>query len=358
MNKDILKVLNDMGIAGLDQNANEIMHTTNTNKGEELVPDNVLAKEIFDSIPEYSTFLGSLPGNHGSGLNKVELKAVIGDAGFMKLGAEKTTGALNLSQGDTTVPTDEVTITQKKLEMTIDVSEELSTFNVDDAAGLERRLKEKIGKAASRTIEAAIINGDTITAATGNINSDDGAPTSTDYYLGYLGLRKDSLVTEANGINVGTAEVADLLSMMNVLGDYFSAPEECLWLFNRQTYNKYLGIDSFADADKRGQDSTISGKAITSLYGADVFIARDLKKTEADGKISTATPANNTKGQMLLLWKPSIQYGFGKELQLKLYDRGADGYQLQGWLFFGFAIYNESATRVDPTNVVGYNITV
>lgn len=363
MNKEILETLGKLGIqvAGaplpIATNANEAMHTTNTNAGAELVPTQILAKEIFDAIPNYSTFLSMLPGFHGVGLGKSVDVDVIGDVGFFSLHTEKTGGAFALAAGSNKLYTDKVTLTQKQLDLTVDVTNELSQFNVLGAEGLSNKLKEKIAKAMVRTVEAAIINGDTTTAGTGNVNSDDGAPTAGTYYLGFDGLRKAAIADSAAKVNVGTFAFDDLVSVANCLGDYFAVPDDCLWLFNRSTYNKALGIAEFADAAKNGKSSTVNSGAITNILGADVVCNRDLPKTEADGKVST-TPANNTLGQFMCVWKPAVQYGFGQELQLQLFNMGKDGWQLQGWFNVAIAIVQKKGGVGDSSVGVGYNVTL
>lgn len=363
MNKKILETLGKLGIqvAGaplpIATNANEAMHSTNTNAGAELVPTQILAKEIFDAIPNYSTFLSMLPGFHGVGLGKSVEVDVIGDVGFFSLHTEKTGGAFALAAGSNKLYTDKITLTQKQLDLTVDVTNELSQFNVLGAEGLSNKLKEKIAKAMVRTVEAAIVNGDTTTAGTGNVNSDDGAPTAGTYYLGFDGLRKAAIADAAAKVNVGTFALDDLVSVANCLGDYFAVPEDCLWLFNRSTYNKALGIAEFADAAKNGKASTVNTGAITNILGADIVCNRDLPKTEADGKVSV-TAANNTLGQFMCLWKPAVQYGFGQELQLQLFNMGKDGWQLQGWFNMAIAIVQKKGGVGDSSVGVGYNVTL
>lgn len=364
LNKDVLETLGKLGISGdgipeLETNANEVMHTSNTNKGAELVPTSVLSQQIFDTILDYSSFLKMLPGYHGVGLNKIEEVPVIGDVGFFSLHAEKTTSAFSLAQGNTTLATAKVTLTQKQYDLTIDVSNELSQFNVLGAAAFEARLKEKIAKAMVRTVEGLIINGDTTNAATGNVNLDDADPADTLYYLGALGLRYYGIGGSAGvtKVDVGSFDMADLVSVANLLGDFFADPSQCLWLFNRSTYNKALNIAEFADAAKNGKQSTINTGAITNILGADVVVARDLPKTEADGKVST-TAANNTLGQFLIFWKPAVQYGYGQELQLELFNMGKDGYQLQGWFNVAVSIVQKLAGQGDSSVGVGFNVTI
>lgn len=364
LNQDILDTLGKLGIqtdtvpaAAVQKNANEVMHTSNTGAGAEIVPTSVLAKQIFDTIQNYSSFLGMLPGYHGVGLNKIEEVSILGDPGFFDLHSEKTTGAFALAQGNKTQPTAKVTLTQKQYDLTIDVSNELAQFNILGAAGLEARLKEKIGKAMVRTVEALIINGDTTNAATGNVNLDDADPADTLYYLGALGLRYHGINGSGTSKSVGSFDMADLIGVANLIGDFFAVPDECLWIFNRSTYNTCLNIAEFADAAKNGKQSTINTGAITNILGADVVVNRDMPKTEADGKVST-TAGNNTLGQFMIFWKPAVQYGFGQELQLQLFNMGKDGWQLQGWFNVAVTIVQKKAGQGDSSVGVGYNVTL
>lgn len=364
MNKQILETLAKLGInttgAGLpvQTNANEVMNTGASGYGAELVPTQILAKEIFDAIPQYSTFLSMLPGFHGVGLGKSVEVDVIGDVGFFQRHTEKTTGALAVAQGNTRMATDKVTLTQHQLDITIDVSNELSNFNVLGAEGFTNKLKEKIAKAMVRTVEAAIINGDTTSGATGNVNSDDGAPAASSYYLDFTGLRATAIADSAAKVDVGTFAFDDLLKVASCVGDYFANPDECLWLFNRATYNKALGITEFADASKNGKGSTVNTGALTNILGSDLVCNRDLPKTEADGKVNTASPSSTLLGQFLFVWKPGIQYGYGQELKLALMDFGKDGYQLQGWFSVAIALVSKKAGTTDPVVAVGYNVTL
>lgn len=365
LKQDVLEALGKLGIQNLGapviaKNANEVMHTTNTNKGAELVPTAELAQQVFEAIPEYGTFMNALPGNHGTGLGKSQEVSVLGDVGFFDLHSEKTTSAFALAQGNKTMATDKITLTQKQFDLTIDVSNELAQFNRLGAAGLEAKLKEKIAKAMVRTVESLMINGDTTNAGTGNVNLDDADPADTLYYLAAKGLRYYGVgagSSAATKVSVGSFDFADLISVYGLLGDLAADPANVLWLFNRATYNKALGIAEFANAATNGLKSTANTGAITNILGSDVFVARDLPKTEADGKVST-TASNNTLGQFIAFWKPAIQFGFGQELQLWLAFMGKDGWQLQGWFNYAQAIVQNMAGVTDSSVGVGYNVTL
>lgn len=353
--KNVLELLES---AGLMTNAAP-MGVGKTGEGQELVPDEVMAKETLDIIPEFGTFLGALPGNHSAGgvrLPRVVKVPLIGDTGYFAAGSEKTSGAFAVTAGGT-APTGEVTITQAKYTMKLDITDELDTFSAYPEQ-LKTALQRRIAASMSKTIEGLIINADSVTASTGNVNSDDAAPTAGTYYLNAdNGVRKLAIANTYTK-SVGTLTLASFTDVMGVLGDFAADPAECMWLFNRATYLKSMGLSDFSDASKAGQASTVTKGAITNVFGSDVFVTATLGKTEADGKISAATPANNVKGVFAYVWKPSIQFGFGKDLQMKFFDFGADGYQLHAWFYFGFGIYNKEAGGTEPSVALGINVTL
>lgn len=362
LNQDVLKALSAFGIetnvptVGLEKN---LMTSTGTGVGDEVTPGSTMNNALIDAIPTYGTFLPQLPGNQNTALGRmmmpIEEVPIVGDVGLFKLGSEKSSGAFAMAAGNSDLATGSITITQKKLEMTVDVTEELKTFNILGAEEFERRLKEKVAKAAARTVEHVILNGDNDATNT-NINYEGGAaPAATEAYLGFNnGLRDIALST---AINIGSPSLTGLRSMENLLGDYFAAPENCLWLYNRSTYNSFTGLQQFYDAAQRGESSTVAGNAITSIDGADVFICRDLVKAQSTGKVSS-NPANNTLGQLLLVWKPAVQYGFGSEINMMIMNWGKDGYQLQCWFFFGFTIVSAKAGVTDASVAMGRNVTL
>jgi HK97 family phage major capsid protein len=340
-------------------NANEVLHTTNTGYGEELVPTDVLMADIMSVIPEYRALTSMLPGFHGAGLDKQTTRPIIGDAGLMEFGSEQTTGALTDREANRRVGTDEVTLNQKKFFSEISISDELLQFNVLSPEQLEGLVREQIARSWVRTEEALIINGDTETGVTGNVNSDDGAPTAEIYYLAANGLRKTAIVTDTNTHNAGPLTFDDFLSIINLIGDYASDPSNCLWLTNRATFNKTLGLSEFKDLSINGNLSSVNTAAITNILGSDLFIGRDMPKTEADGKVST-TPGNNTLGQYLYLWKPAVQWGYGRELRLEMKSAGHAGVTIDGWGYIGLGIVGKSQTaNFDQATVgAGINITL
>lgn len=352
-------------VADVETNANEVMHTGNTGYGKELIPVDVLTQTVVDMIPKYSTFLGTLPGYHGVGLNLSQKVPVIGETGFMQGNTEWTTGtpAGTQAEAKTRLATGEVQLNMAQLILTVYISKRELNYSVAD---IEALVMDRIARSAARTIESMIVNGDAETGGTGNVNSDDQAPATTFAASGGAydhrllldhGIRELGVNGTGTKVDVGTMDSADFISVMNSLGDLFSNPADCLWLFNRATYNKALGLADFADAAKRGAASTLAGNALTNVFGADLFIARDMGLTEADGKMS-ATPASNTKGQFALIYKPAIQHGYGQSMDMQVDKVAGKGIAITATLDWGFAIAQKLAGQTDSSVGLGYDVTL
>jgi hypothetical protein len=342
----------------METKANEVVHTGNTGAGAELVPGSIQTTDFLDLIPRISGLLGAFTGFHGRNLDKIQEVPVIGELPFHDLGTEWTTGAGALSQGKGKQPTAKITLTQKKYEFSVDISDEQVRFvNIVDMVALIQR---KLALSAARTQEALAVNGDVVTAATGNVNSDNAAPALTKYYLGADGIRKAAL---ANGADVGALTFDDFLTVLGNLSDNYSSPEEVIWMFNHSTYTKALGVDEFKDYAKNGKASTIHTGALSNVLGSDVFVPRDFGKTEADGKIHT-TAGNNTKGGFVAVHKGFVQYGYSGEYQIEIARVTGKGFQIFGHYFMA---QNTADNATGDSDIVaelgkmvagGYNVTL
>jgi HK97 family phage major capsid protein len=337
--------------------ANEVMHTGNTGYGKELIPAEVLMQDFLDMVPEVSPIMAAFQsGNHGRDLDPIAKLPVIGETGLHSLGSEWTTGAGAIAQGIKRLPTANVTLTQQTYYDSVDVSDRQVRYSVLDIVAM---IQSKLAMGAARTQEALVINGDTTNTATGNINSDDADPADTSYYLGADGLRKKGLSAAANYADLGTFDFDDLITMLGKVGDYSANPSDLRWIFNPRTFVKAQGIAEFKEEYKNGRASTIAlgNRALTDILGAPLFSSREFGLTEADGKIS-ATPANNTKGGILLIHKNAVQFGFGSGYELEVYRIPGKGWQILGQYDMGLAIASGIAGITDPTVVLGYNVTV
>lgn len=341
---------------GIEIKANEVEHSTNAGFGAELVPDVQYSQEILNLIPTYSSLLAGLPGNHGNNLPASLEVPVLGEVGFFENATEWTTGAPTLGvQGRNKAPTDKVTLTPRKLDFTIDLSDELLEMAVTDVDAWVRGL---IAKSGARTVESIIINADGTTGTT-NSNSKGVAVSAGDtrhWFRPEAGLIETAL-TQATTYDMGVMDGSDFFAIADKLGDLYN-PEDCIWIMNRSTLNKASTIDTFLEGYKSGKDSTLLTGAVGSLLGTDVFVSRNFAKRDATGAIDLLAPVNNTKGGAILMHKMAVQYGFGKELSIEAVRVPGRGYQLVGVMRFAHSIASKLAGQVDPTVALGYNATI
>lgn len=355
------KVYEALGLIGKMTNANEAMQTTLTDYGEELVPDEVLRDELIDISVESAPLLSFLPGDHGKGLGKSETRPVAGRAPFMEGNPEWDGSNTTVPVGNKKQQTGQVTINQKSLILNIPISKSLLNYSVVD---LEALLRRKAAQSAAKTITSAILNADSSTGATGNVNSDDAAASTalgaTDHRVWFDGgLRKLAIAGgSASSANIGTFTRSSFNTLEILQGDLFG--EDSLWIVDQYVYNKWTALEDFSDASKRGDTSTINGKAVGNVDGADVFKTTGelWGKTAADGKKDTGTPANNTKGQLGLLYTPAVQYGFGQDFELDVVKIPGKGLSMIVTMDFGFTIMDQIAGETDRTAVLGFNITL
>lgn len=196
--KDILTLFKQVAT---EKKANEVMHTGNTGYGAEFVPDPTFVKGIIDILPQYSALLPLLPGNHGSNLPKSVVKAARGltvsDVLFKKR-TEWTTGRSSDAEAkhsQSKAGTMKVQLDQKGFICEIDLSDDDIRYSSDD---LETYVKGEIARGMALTIDGVLINSDTASGATGNVNSDDQAAATTlgaDHYSLVMdgGIRKKAI---------------------------------------------------------------------------------------------------------------------------------------------------------------------
>lgn len=234
-------------------------------------------------------------------------------------------------------------------------------FGVTDemiSASTDKNIYDKIiamaAKAAISTMEGCIINGDTETGATGNVNSDDQAPATTFGSAAYHSLKIDHGIRELaiNGSltsNIGAFDSDDLQAIRKLVSSrYHSKASDLVFIAEPSTYLKMQTDDALKLAYSTARPS-VDG-AMLKPFGIDC-IAHDLvPTTEADGKVS-ATPANNTLGQILLVYKPAIRWGFGKDVKIEVERVQGYGFEITCTMKFGFIILDSTGTVAAGINV-------
>lgn len=339
----------------METKANEVMHTTNTNFWKEVIPTNVLLDPMLDLVPTYSRLLPLLPWNHGNWMPISAKVPIIWEADLFQWNSEWTTGAgTYITPANHWPHTWEVTIVQWQFITTVSISKRELNYWPDQ---LEAIVRERINRAAARTIDAVLINWDAETWATGNVNSDDWAPTAWLYYLQNDHGIRETAINNSQTVNCGTLDSADFLSVKNVLDPWYQAESNnLLIIMPSQVYNKSLTLNEVITVDKFGPQATIHSGVLAKIFDIDILVARDWPLAEADWKCSK-TATNNTLWSFAVLYKPAVQYGFGQPLEIEAYRVPGKWVDLIATFEFWFAIAN-SVASLWKTVACGINVTV
>ena len=149
-----------------------------------------------------------------------------------------------------------VTLNAKKLALRVGFSSELVEDAVIPVLNIYR---QQAVRAIADAIDNVLLNGDTTTSNSGNINRDHSAPPATAKYLSMDGMRHLPLIDKtANRVNLnaapGLAKMRE--ARFKMPGKYAARPTDLAWIVDSGTYAKLLGIDEFLTMDKAGPLAT------------------------------------------------------------------------------------------------------
>lgn len=317
--------------------ANEVMNTGATNFWAELIPTDVVADPLLDMLGNYSKLLPLLPGDHGNNMAVSERVPIIGEADLFEWNSEWTTGAWTLTPGDHGPDTDKVMITQWQFITTVDISKRELRYATDR---LEAIVRERINRAAARTIDAVIINADDTASGSGNINW---TYSWSPYFVQQdNGIRKVGIAN--TGVNVWTITAWQYLAVKNVLDTRYQWElKDLLFIEPSNVYNKTLLLSEVITADKFGPNATISAGVLAKIFSIDILVARDWPALTNTSGLVDATAWNNTKGSFACVYKPAIQYWFWQPLEIEVGKVLWKWVKIVATMEFWFAIANEKA---------------
>lgn len=204
------------------------------------------------------------------------------------------------------------------------------TMQEDAIAALMPGLRARLAQSGAEIIDDFAINADNQTAATGNVNSDDAAPAADSYYLseGQNGMRRLAITDNAGQtFNAGGDALADtdLTAALSLMDKYAVDPTRLRMAVDVGTYlNGLLSTATGAPGnnvitiDRFGPGAVVQTGQLASYRGVPVLVSASMRETEADGRISAVTPANNTLGQILLYHVDMWYAGFMRDLLIEV----------------------------------------
>lgn len=333
--------------------AGEVVSTTSNSEWYESGQTATSIKEfILDNSGILSIFGGGFVGNDLPQSYKIPFNK---DSYKMKKKSEWVDTASPAADGKP-VSSNVVEMTQKQLIVEFDISDEF--MNHSSSPQMLQYIVKMAGNAADNSIANMIVNGDTVTAATGNINSDDQAPATTfadganDDSLLLDGARK-AAISNGNTVAIGTFDSDDVLSVKAKLGKtYMSKLKDVAFVTDPYTYNTMLKDDAIKLAINTDLSATVDGGYRQTLFGSDLINNGLMPLTEADGKVSK-TAGSNTKGQLLAIYKPAFFHGFGAAPKTEIVRVPGYGYRVVVTMEWSFCIADD-----ENTVAAGIDITV
>lgn len=242
---------------------------------------------------------------------------------------------------DSKLGTGKVQLAARKLALRVGFSSELVEDSIVPVLAMYR---EQAMRAILDAIDHALLNGDTVTTATGNINSDHTTPSATAPYLAFDGVRKLPLVTTtAQRVDMGN--IAPALAKLRetrfkLPTRYAARPSDLAWVVDGGTYARLLSLSEFLTMDKAGPHATAQTGQIGFIDGIPVLVSGELPLTEADGKVGGGT---NDRGTAVCVYRPGWFVGYRRRMAVNVdYLPYYDSYQLTATVRLGFNRFDAS----------------
>lgn len=231
-------------------------------------------------------------------------------------------------------------------------------------------LRRQLALALAHYSDSLVLNGDTTATATGNINSDDEAPAATKHFLAFDGIRHAGLVDNSgNSKALGAAiTLADIAAARSRMVDYTylhdwghpTSADDLIYVADPDTADAIAALDPVLNARiYNGGQNLLSGQ-VSAILGHPVISSIAVPKTEADGKVSYDTPANNTKGQLVTFNRRGYVVGWRRRLKLETERIPAtDQMRIVASLRMGFGRFTPTgaASGIESADVI-YNISL
>lgn len=174
--------------------------------------------------------------------------------------------------------------------------------------------------------DSAVLNGDTVTAATGNINLDDAAPAATKHYLAFDGIRKAGLIDNSDNASDMAAAVtlAKLSALRGLMVDssylmdwgHPITAADLVYISDPWTADLIALLDEVRTVDKYGTKAGVLTGEVAQVVGHPLVAAMAMGLTMADGKLST-TPASNVKGQVAAFNRRGFAVGWRRRVKVE-----------------------------------------
>lgn len=255
------------------------------------------------------------------------------------------------------------TLTVSKLGAAVNYSGELEE---DSLIPWVAELRRDLIAEGAEVLEHVVIDGDTATGATTNINDIGGTPAGNEAFLLFDGFRKLALVTNtANSRSAGTLTIEDYLEtikLMGLGGKNAVDKSRVAFILDMFTHWKSLELAELKTQDVYSMP-TIEEGVLRRIYGHDVLVTNNMHRANQDatyglkanpsGKVDLDTASNNTTGSILAVrwdqWRLGYKRNWTFEVQR---DAISDSTVIVGMMRVGM-VYRDT-----EASAVSYNVTL
>lgn len=228
------------------------------------------------------------------------------------------------------------------------------------------QLVQMMAEEGSEVLDHVLIDGDTETSSSTNINDIAGTPAGTEAFMLADGFRKSCLVTTtANSRDGGAYTVNDFLETLKLLGlagKNAMRKDQVIFISDLWTHWASLELPEVKTRDAFAQP-TIENGDLAAIFGYRYFPSANMHRANQDatyglkantaGKVDLDTAGNNTKGALLAVRLDHWRLGWKRRMTIETTRvPSADATEIVAIMRFGIA------QRDTEASAISYNLTV
>jgi len=330
--KGALKMAQAKVHGGAAIKANELNYSTYTSYGDEWIGV-AYSNALWDKIRLATPVVGRIPTVQvPQGSESVVIPLLGSSPTFYKVAQataqDANPGRVSATYTSSKLNTGQQTLTVAKLGAMVNWAGELDE---DSFVPWVQELRRDLTAEAAEVIEGVVIDGDTVTTATTNINCIGGTPAATAAYLLFNGFRKLALVTNtANSRSAGSLDVEDYLETLKLmgLGGRNAADKNAVsFITDMHTNWASLKLAELKTTDVNSQ-ATIQDGQLTRIWGREVITSANMHRANQDatyglkantaGKVDLDTASNNTTGSILAVRWDQWRFGYKRMMNFEI----------------------------------------
>lgn len=316
--------------AGYAGKANEVEYSTLASYGDEWV-GTAWNNAIWDAIRVGSWVVSQLPSVEvPQGMESINLPIESTDPTFYKVSENTTYNSTMLYPVPTVTSsqmgTGKVTLSLAKMGARVLWSGELAERSMIPFAS---QLRRQLQAAGQEQLEGAVIDGDTTTTATTNINdiAATGTQGGTELYLLFNGFRKSPLVTTTTNSRsaAGGLTAEDYLETVKLMGTGgINALDNSKvgFIVDPSTLYATSALPEVKTRDVFSR-ATVENGFVTGMYGysvrpsANICRASSARLSNTAGKVDQDTTTNNLYGSILAVRWDMWKFGFQRQMTME-----------------------------------------